>query len=67
MGRSNDTTGIADNISHDSRMAGKQIICSYPCMDSTCAHHPVAAPIDGTICGYKDLHNTEGCKRGQTD
>lgn len=66
MGRSNDTTGTADNLSHNSRMDDKQVICSYPCMEN-CQYHPINAPIDGTICGYKDLHNTEGCKRGQTD
>lgn len=67
MGRSNDTTGTADNIGNDSRLDNQPVICCYPCMDSTCAHHPITAPVDGTVCGYKDLHNTEGCKRGQID
>ena len=67
MGRSNGTTDTADNTANDSSLDNQQVICSHPCMDSTCKHHPIAAPIDGTVCGYKDLHNTEGCKRGQTD
>lgn len=63
MGRSNDTTGTADNTIHDSGMDNQQVICSHPCLDSTCKHHPIAAPVDGTMCEYIDLFTTEGCVR----
>lgn len=63
MGRSNDTTGTADNTNNDSSLDNQQVICSYPCMDSNCKHHPIAAPVDGTTCRYIDLHNSEGCVR----
>ena len=63
MGRSNDSIGTADNISHNNCLDYKQIICSYPCMDSTCNHHPIAAPIDGTTCRYVNCYGSEGCRR----
>lgn len=63
VGRSNDTTGIADNTNNDNRMDNQPLICSHPCMDSTCKHHPISAPIDGTECRYIDLFRTEGCEK----
>jgi len=63
VGRSNDTTGTADNLNHNSCMAYKQVICSYPCMDSTCKYHPIAAPVDGTMCRYVNCFGSEWCKR----
>ena len=64
MGRSNDTGGLTDNTVHDSSLANQPVICSHPCMDSTCKHHPIAAPIDGTTCRYVNCYGSEGCKRG---
>jgi hypothetical protein len=63
VGRSNDSICTADNTIHDSSMDYKQIICSFPCMDSNCKHHPITAPVDGTMCEYIDLFMTEGCVR----
>ena len=63
VGRSNDTGGLADNTVHDSSMDDQPVICSHPCMDSNCVHHPIAAPVDGTMCEYIDLFKSEGCVR----
>lgn len=61
MGRSNDTTGTNDNLSHDSSMADQPLICSHPCTE-VCRYHPINAPIDGTECRYEDLYMSEGCE-----
>lgn len=63
VGRSNDTGGLTDDTVHNSGMADQPLICSHPCMDSTCKHHPIAAPVDGTMCEYIDLFKSEGCVR----
>jgi hypothetical protein len=63
VGRSNDTGGLADNTVHNSSMDNQPVICSHPCMDSNCVHHPIAAPVDGTMCEYIDLFKSEGCVR----
>jgi len=63
VGRSNDTVNISGDSNHSGSLDNQPVICSYPCMDSTCKHHPIAAPIDGTTCRYIDLHKSEGCVR----
>lgn len=63
VGRSNDSTGTVNNPVEHSSVADQPLICSHPCMDSTCKHHPISAPIDGTECRYIDLFRTEGCER----
>ena len=63
VGRSYDTGGLADDTIHNSSLDSQPLICSHPCMDSTCKHHPIAAPVDGTMCEYIDLFMTEGCVR----
>lgn len=63
MGCSNDTVNISDDSNHDSRLDNQPVICSYPCMDDSCCHHPIAAPINGITYRYVDCHGSEGCKR----
>ena len=63
MGRSDDTSRLADDTIHNSSLDSQPLICSHPCLDSTCKYHPIAAPIDGTTCKYIDLHKSEGCVR----
>ena len=63
VGRSNDSTGTVNNPVEHSSVADQPLICSHPCMDSTCKHHPISAPIDGTECRYIDLFRTDGCER----
>ena len=63
VGRSNDIVGNANDLNHNSGMDSQPVICSHSCMDSNCKHHPIAAPVDGTMCEYIDLFMTEGCVR----
>ena len=63
VGRSNDTNRLAHGTVHNSGLDSQPVICSHPCMDSNCKHHPIAAPVDGTTCRYVDCHGAEGCRR----
>jgi hypothetical protein len=63
VGWSNDANRIAHDTVHNSSMADQPLICSHPCMDSNCKHHPITAPVDGTMCEYIDLFKSEGCVR----
>lgn len=63
VGRSNDSSRLIDDTVHDSSIDNQPVICSHPCLDSTCKHHPIAAPVDGTMCEYIDLFKSEGCVR----
>jgi hypothetical protein len=61
--RSNDTVNVSGDFNHNSSLDNQPLICSHPCLDSTCKHHPIAAPTDGTTCKYIDLYKSEGCVR----
>jgi hypothetical protein len=63
VGWSNDTVNVSGDSNHSGSLDSQPVICSHPCMDSNCKHHPIAAPVDGTMCEYIDLFMTEGCVR----
>lgn len=63
MGRSNDTVSISGDSNHSSSLDNQPVICSYPCMDDSCCHHPIAAPVDGTTCRYVNCFGSEWCRR----